>query len=123
MVVMGGCRVSDTSRQVLDIAALAAAIETVTRHRKISMRDVAAETGLSASTLTRLTQGQKPDADGLVTLLAWLNAEASAFAVPRGPSNLATPESVAEQQGTQFLPDGTPASGQVRPPIPNRARY
>lgn len=74
---------SDTSRQVLDVAALAAAIETVTRHRKISMRDVAAETGLSASTLTRLTQGQKPDADGLVTLLAWLNAEASTFAVDR----------------------------------------
>lgn len=74
---------SDASRQVLDITALAAAIETVTRHRKISMRDVAAETGLSPSTLTRLTQGQKPDADGLVTLLAWLNAEASVFAVLR----------------------------------------
>lgn len=83
MGVLGGCRMSDTSRQVLDVAALAAAIETVTRHRKISMRDVAAETGLSASTLTRLTQGQKPDADGLVTLLAWLNAEASTFAVDR----------------------------------------
>lgn len=76
---------SDTSRQVLDVAALAAAVETVTRHRKISMRDVAAETGLSPSTLTRLAQGQKPDADALVTLLAWLNAEAATFAVPRDP--------------------------------------
>lgn len=74
---------SDTSRQVLDVAALTAAVETVTRHRKISMRDVAAETGLSPSTLTRLAQGQKPDADALVTLLAWLNAEAATFAVPR----------------------------------------
>jgi transcriptional regulator with XRE-family HTH domain len=77
-------RMSDTSLKVLDVAKLAAAIETVTRHRKISMREVAAETGLSPSTLTRLVQGQKPDADGLVTLLAWLNAEASAFAAPRG---------------------------------------
>jgi transcriptional regulator with XRE-family HTH domain len=74
---------SDTTNLVLDVPALAAAVTSVARHRKISMRDVAAETGLSPSTLTRLTQGQKPDADGLVTLLAWLNAEASAFAVPR----------------------------------------
>jgi len=75
--------VSDASRQVLDVAALATAVTTVARHRKISMRDVAAETGLSASTLTRLTQGQKPDADGLITLLAWLDADAATFAVPR----------------------------------------
>ena len=76
---------SDTTCWILDVTALAAAVTSVARHRKISMRDVAAETGLSPSTLTRLTQGQKPDADGLVTLLAWLNAEASAFAVPREP--------------------------------------
>jgi len=75
--------VSDASRQVLDVAALATAVTAVARHRKISMRDVAAETGLSASTLTRLTQGQKPDADGLITLLAWLDADAATFAVPR----------------------------------------
>jgi transcriptional regulator with XRE-family HTH domain len=74
---------SDLSSHVLDVQALAAAVETVARHGKISLRQVAVETGLSASTITRLTQGQKPDADGLVTLLGWLNAEASAFAVPR----------------------------------------
>ena len=70
---------SDTTRHVLDVAALAAAIEAITRHRKISLRDVATETGLSPSTLTRIAQGQKPDADGLVTLLAWLNADAASF--------------------------------------------
>jgi transcriptional regulator with XRE-family HTH domain len=75
--------VSGTSRQVLDIAALNTAVASVARHRKISMRDVAAETGLSSSTLTRIAQGQKPDADALVTLLAWLNADAAEFAVPR----------------------------------------
>ena len=85
---------SDTTRQVLDVTALAAAITSVARHRKISMRDVAAETGLSPSSLTRLTQGQKPDADGLVTLLAWLNADASTFIVPRSlsPQTPQTPE-------------------------------
>ena len=75
---------SGASSKVLDIAALNSAVSAVTRHRQISLRDVAAETGLSASTLTRIAQGQKPDADALVTLLAWLNADAAAFAVPRG---------------------------------------
>ena len=78
---------SDTTRHVLDVPALAAAVTSVIRHRKISMREVAAETGLSPSTLTRMTQGQKPDADGLVTLLAWLNADAASFAVLRDPGS------------------------------------
>ncbi len=76
---------SDTSKQVLDVKALADAITLVAGHRGISMRAVAAETGLSPSSLTRLAQGQKPDADGLVTLLSWLNAKASAFTIPRQP--------------------------------------
>jgi transcriptional regulator with XRE-family HTH domain len=74
---------SDTSKQVLNVRALADAIALVARHRGISMRVVAAETGLSPSSLTRLAGGQKPDADGLVTLLAWLKADAAAFAIPR----------------------------------------
>lgn len=78
---------SDQTKRVLDVQALAAAITTVARHRGISMRTVAAETGLSPSTITRLSQGRKPDADALVTLLAWLKAEASAFAIPRPAGN------------------------------------
>jgi transcriptional regulator with XRE-family HTH domain len=74
---------SDTTNWVLDVTALAAAVTLVARHRKMSMRGVARETGLSPSSLTRLTRGQKPDADALVTLLAWLNAEAATFVVPR----------------------------------------
>jgi transcriptional regulator with XRE-family HTH domain len=86
---------SDTTNRVLDVTALAAAVTLVARHRKISMRDVARETGLSPSSLTRISQGQKPDADALVTLLAWLNADAAAFAVPRNndPLNLEVRES------------------------------
>lgn len=63
---------TDTSRHVLDTAALHHAIAAVALHRGISARTVSTETGLSPSTLTRLKNGQKPDADGLVSLLAWL---------------------------------------------------
>jgi transcriptional regulator with XRE-family HTH domain len=66
---------ADATRYVLDAPALARAVTTIARHRRISMREVAAETGLSPSTLTRLGQGQKPDADGLITLLAWLGED------------------------------------------------
>lgn len=68
---------ADSSRYVLDTAALALAIDLISRHRGISMRTVAAETGLSPSTLTRIGQGQKPDADSLLTLLAWLGYPAT----------------------------------------------
>lgn len=70
---------SDSTNWVLDTSQLAAAIATVARHREISMRDVARETGLSPSTLTRLSKGQQPDADALVSLLFWLKADAAQF--------------------------------------------
>lgn len=56
----------------LDTAALHQALDVVRRYRGLTWRDIAAETGLSPSTLTRLVGGHGPDADGLVTLLAWL---------------------------------------------------
>jgi transcriptional regulator with XRE-family HTH domain len=68
---------ADASLWVLDTDALALAIDLISRHRGISLRTVAAETGLSPSTLTRIKAGQKPDADGLLTLLAWLGYPAT----------------------------------------------
>jgi len=35
--------------------------------------DVAAESGVSASTLTRIGQGRRPDVDSLAALLKWSN--------------------------------------------------
>lgn len=63
---------ADTSRHVLDASALHHAVAAVALHRRIGLRTVASETGISPSTLTRLKNGQKPDADGLMSLLAWL---------------------------------------------------
>jgi transcriptional regulator with XRE-family HTH domain len=83
---------SDNTNRVLDIAALAAAVALRARQREITMKDVARETGMTPSSMTRLAQGQKPDADGLVTLLAWLNTDAAAFTVPRGRPRLQSGE-------------------------------
>jgi transcriptional regulator with XRE-family HTH domain len=72
--------VSANTGYELDLDRLNDAIEAVKRHRGISARDVAKETGLSPSTLTRLSHGQKPDADALVSLLVWLQADVTRFA-------------------------------------------
>jgi len=41
-----------------------------------SRRRLAAHLGLSPSTLTRISQGRRPDADALAVLLAWLRLPA-----------------------------------------------
>lgn len=67
------------TRWTLDVDKLADALATVIDHRRLSERKAAAEIGVSPSTLTRLKKGQKPDADGLISILAWLGAESSKF--------------------------------------------
>lgn len=60
------------TKPALDVDALYVALDRQRRRDRKKWRDVAHEAGLSASTLTRLGQGKRPDADGLVRLLAWL---------------------------------------------------
>lgn len=55
-----------------DPDALYVALDRQRRTRRLTWRGVAAEAGVSPSTLTRVGQFKRPDADGLVRLLAWL---------------------------------------------------
>ncbi|WP_346536966.1 helix-turn-helix transcriptional regulator [Micromonospora sp. DPT] len=56
----------------LDPDSLYVAIDRQRRKRRMQWREAAREAGVSPSTLTRIGQGKRPDADGLVRLLAWL---------------------------------------------------
>ena len=50
------------------------------RRRKMSLRDVADETGVSASTISRLTNGVgMPDADTYAALCQWLRSPVGRF--------------------------------------------
>ena len=51
-----------------DVAALHAAMDSHRRSRRLAWKDVAAESGVSASTLTRLSQGRQPDVNSLAAL-------------------------------------------------------
>ena len=66
-----------TSR--FDVAALHAALDSERRSRRLTWKDVAAQSRVSASTLTRLSQGRQPDVNSLAALTAWLGMSADHF--------------------------------------------
>ena len=76
-----------------DAAAFYAALDAVRETRRLNWKQVAAESKVSASTLTRLAQGRRPDVDGLARLLTWSGLKAEAF-IPK-QSESKKPETLA----------------------------
>jgi len=56
----------------LDADALFAALDAARKDRDLTWFKVAKQTGVSQSTLTRLSQGRRPDVDGSLALTRWL---------------------------------------------------
>ncbi len=54
-----------------DAEAFYAALNQTRETRKLNWKQVADQAGVSASTLTRMSQGKRPDVDGLAALTAW----------------------------------------------------
>lgn len=54
-----------------DSEAFYDALDSARQAKRLNWKEVAAETGVSASTLTRMAQGKRPDVDGLAALAAW----------------------------------------------------
>jgi transcriptional regulator with XRE-family HTH domain len=69
-------------------------LETTVSSRGLSWKQVAAETGVSASTLTRMAQGRKPDAASLAALSAWAGINPSDFV--EAPYKPARTESITQ---------------------------
>ena len=62
-----------------DADAFHEALDGVRQARALTWKQVAAQSGVSASTLTRMAQGKRPDVDGLAALVAWSGLEADAY--------------------------------------------
>ena len=60
-------------------AAFYAALDAQRTAKRLTWKDVAAQAGVSASTLTRMSQGRGPDVDGLACLIAWSGLNATDF--------------------------------------------
>ena len=65
----------------LDVRELHLAIYAQQHREGLTAAQVAARTGVGASTLTRIKQGRAPDAHGLVTLLVWLGRGIEDFTI------------------------------------------
>jgi transcriptional regulator with XRE-family HTH domain len=60
------------------------ALDGVRQARELNWKQVAAESGVSASTLTRMAQGARPDVDGLAALVAWSGLDADDYVRSEG---------------------------------------
>ncbi len=60
-----------------DASAFFSALDAQRIAKKLNWKEVAAASGISASTLTRMAQGRRPDVDSLAALITWsgLNAD------------------------------------------------
>ncbi len=55
------------------------ALDATRQSRGLSWRQVAGESGIPASTLTRMAQGKRPDVNSLAALTAWSGLQADQF--------------------------------------------
>lgn len=62
-----------------DNAAFYSALDASRQARKLTWKKVASESGVSASTLTRMAQGRRPDVDGLAALSSWSGLDIDDF--------------------------------------------
>jgi transcriptional regulator with XRE-family HTH domain len=70
------------ARHVLNVAALYASLDREREAHGLTWRQVATETGVSASTYTRLGDGRHPDADALCSMIVWLGLSLRQFVRP-----------------------------------------
>lgn len=69
------------------------ALDRTRQARKLNWKLVAAQSGVSASTLTRMAQGKRPDVDGLAALASWSGLSTDDFV--RSEAQRAEPEPLA----------------------------
>lgn len=83
-----------TERKGFDGDAFYRALESTVEARGKTWKQVAGETRVSASTLTRMAQGRRPDAASLAALSAWAGLNPSDFV--RAPYKAPKPEAIAQ---------------------------
>ena len=69
------------TRGQFDAEAFYASLDSQRQSKGINWRQVAKESGVSASTLTRIAQGRRPDVDSMAALLAWSGLDADSFVI------------------------------------------
>lgn len=81
------------------------ALDSVRISRKLTWKDVATQSGVSASTLTRMAQGRRPDVDSLAALTDWSGLDANRFLVSKSVEGDEFVEVALEQVTALFRAD------------------
>jgi transcriptional regulator with XRE-family HTH domain len=81
-------------KDYFDTSAFFAALDAHRTAKRKTWKQVASESGVSASTLTRIAQGRRPDVDGLAALAAWSGLNTDDF-IPDKERSEAKPEPLA----------------------------
>jgi len=81
----------ESSRGRFDADAFFAALDSQRQARSQTWKEVASEAGVSASTLSRMAQGKRPDVDSLAALTAWAGLSVNDFVRGDGASSPAEP--------------------------------
>lgn len=66
-----------------DVGSFWTALDSRRQRHGLTWKEVAAETGVAASTLTRIGQGKRPDIDNAVALATWLDLGLECWTVQR----------------------------------------
>jgi len=83
-------------RDDFNTEAFYAALDSQRTSQAMTWKDVAGETGVNASTLTRMAQGKCPDAKGLAALLAWSGFDARDFMPTKVSGKRREPDTLAK---------------------------
>jgi len=62
-----------------DVESFYAALDSQRQSQRLTWKQVAAQSEVSASTLTRMANGRRPDVDSLAALLKWSGLQAESF--------------------------------------------
>jgi transcriptional regulator with XRE-family HTH domain len=89
---------------MFDAEGFFAALDDQRASRGLTWKQVADESEVSASTLTRMAQGRRPDVDSLAALLKWSGLSANAFIID-GDGSESKPASPLAIIAAQFRKD------------------
>ena len=78
-----------------DAASFYAALDAQRATKRLNWKQVAAEAGISASTLTRMSQGKRPDVDSLAALASWSGLNVDKFVVTAAKGTVRKPSPLA----------------------------
>jgi len=83
-------------KAAFDGGAFYSALDATRDSRRLNWKQVAEETGVNASTLTRMGQGKRPDLDSLAALYTWAGLDPDDFVRLEGIERTADAEPLAK---------------------------